>query len=226
MKKGYNIISYKNIFLFGFIFFCVLGAWSILEKDAFLDIAFKIIRFTFLLLFYMASTKHINFLFIISVGLLSISSVFFSTNPISVEAIVLLGVSRMPLIKILLGDMKKEYWKPFTIVTILFSVFLLLIMYLLYQHTLFYYVVIFSSLLLIVLLALSFALLLGKRNKKQHIEMFIGVFLFVVTDAVFGSQKLVETNYIYLLVADLIYNVAIFFVTLSVIKKRYLTYKF
>lgn len=214
-----SIITYQAFFLAGFVLFSFLGVWSVIDNDTYLDIAFKILRYTFLLLFYISATQKVNTLYIISLGLFTMSSAYFSSNPSSVEAIALLGFSRLPLIKILLSEMKKEYWKTFIKVFSLFFGALVLILFLMFKNSLFYYFSVFSGIALAVLISLSFSIMLVNNDRRGHIEMFIGMFLFVFTDAVFGIQKIGTTNYIYLLVAALLYNLANYLVTVSIIKK-------
>lgn len=211
-------LSFKNFFLFGFVFFCLLGSWAVIERDVFLDVAFKNVRYTFLILFYLASSKKINYQYLISVGLFLISSVYFSWNNTSLLGITLLGLSRIPLINILFEKMKKGYLKTFKIVFLMFLGFLAVVMSLLYKSSAFFYISIISSLLLVILIALSFALLLGDDKKKLYSLIFIGVFLFVVADAVFGAKKIQGTNHFNLLMSALIYNLGYYLITNFMIK--------
>lgn len=214
-----NNLLFQRIFLVGFIVFCFLGAWSTIEEDIFLDATFKTLRFTFLLLFYIASSKEISILYLISIGLFVVSSVLFSLSTYSVIAIAFLGLSRVPLVKILLVEMKNEYWESFKVVFLLFLGFFMLIIFLLKVNTSFFYMSVFSSLVLAVLVAMSFALFLWKENKAKYSIMFIGFFLFVITDVIFGAKKIGGTNNLYILMTTLLYNIAFYLITASMIKK-------
>lgn len=213
-----STIPYQNAFLVTFVTFCFLGLWAIIKENILLTIIFKIIRFSSLILFYIFSSKRINRLFILALLLFLISDFFYTFNTLHLLGIIFLGASRIPLIKILITDMKKSYNKTFTTVLVLFSGFLAFVAWLLYKNTLFYYTSIISSFCLVVIFSLSFALLI-EENTKRNVLMFSGIALFLFSDAVFGAQKIHHINIVYIVSAYVIYNIAYYLIVKSIIKK-------
>lgn len=82
-----------------------------------------------------------------------------------------------------------------------------------------FYAIVVTTIALIFLLGLTFAKLLMQLNSFFRV-FFLGVFLFAISDAIFGSKKITEVHYLNLLFSSVFYNVGYFLICFSIIKKQ------
>lgn len=178
------------------------------------------IKYAALIFYYASVAKKYDFYLILTLVLFYVSSVFFTYNPASIYGILILILCRILLIKMVLSYLKIKNinWRYFVYVFLLLVVIAMLISSLYYNGSVFFYLSLVVSSLLIIILTLSF---LGVLNstKKGALEFFIAIFLFVVSDMIFGAKRVTGINTSFIILASLFYNIAYYLITKSVLKR-------
>lgn len=129
-------------------------------------------------------------------------------------------VTRILFLKTVTSNVKLKNinWNSFIGITILFIIIGFVIGSLYYNNTPFFYIAITATFLLIIILSISFLTLLSSI-KKGNLEFFIAISLFVISDTIFGIQRLMEVSATFLIIASIFYNIAYFLITQSEIKR-------
>lgn len=210
---------YRNIFLVLFIISCSLIPLAIEKESTGLVVFLRCARIVLLVLFYITSTQKQSTLFIVSLIPFLVSGIFFVFNSSSIYGMLALIVSRILLIKLVIPQNKKVDWKLFTRITGLFLAVASGILSLFYKNTFLFYISATTGLVLIVLLSLTFMNLLLQSRKSGTLEMFLAVFIFMISDIVFGIEKINETNKVNMMFSAVFYNVAYFLICWSLIMK-------
>lgn len=215
-----KLFSNKFIFLFLFIVSWLIELeLTISENRTYLLIP-RMTNLIFLGLYYKASVKKIKTTVILFLIALMLTGAFFSFNDYGTYAMLFFISSRAILIKLLVSYKEKLNRKTFLSVMGLFVFSIGLILYVLYKNTLFYYLSALATILLIVLLSISFTRLLTLGRKQGNLELFIAISIFLIADALFGSQKINGTNLTYIILSATFYYVAYFLIIQFVIKKE------
>lgn len=213
-------ISRNTIFLFLFALSCVLIPFAIKANNTSFIVFLRVIRIVFLILYYISSTKKYNYLFIISLIPFLISGVFFVYDTSSIYGMFTLILSRILLLKIVIPKKKKIDWKLFTGTVSLFLALGGIVLSLFYSDTFLFYISATTGLVLSVLLSITFMNLLIYKRKMGTTEMFLAIFIFVISDLVFGIQKIHETNQTNMMMSSIFYNIAYFLICKSLILKE------
>lgn len=213
-------ISRNTIFLFLFALSCVLIPFAIKANNTSFIVFLRVIRIVFLILYYISSTKKYNYLFIISLIPFLISGVFFVYDTSSIYGMFTLILSRILLLKIVIPKKKKIDWKLFTGTVSLFLALGGIVLSLFYSDTFLFYISATTGLVLSVLLSITFMNLLIYKRKMGSTEMFLAIFIFVISDLVFGIQKIHETNQTNMMMSSIFYNIAYFLICKSLILKE------
>lgn len=171
--------------------------------------------------YYFASVKKVNVYFNFVLFFIVLTGSLFALNHYTLLGLFSLFLLRLSLV-ILLFSQKEKIDKKAIFTIFLLSILIIgIIMGTMFVDTSFFYLSILTTLVLVFLLAVAFSRLL-RSNKKDNgnIEMFIAISIFVVSDALSGSQKIGGTQTFYLLLSLCLYNVAYFFMMRSLIKKE------
>lgn len=215
------MLNRRNIYLFLFVIACLLNLYAIKSSSIYLNVFLRFTRLLFLVLFYNASVEKMNKTFIIVLLVYLISSVFFTFNPTSLYGVLALAFTRIGLLKIALSNnIKRNFDKRlFIIVTVLFVGLGLLVLYLYYNNSAFFYYSFFATLLLIVLASVSFLNLISIQ-KPSNLYFFIAVALFIISDTIFGIQKMTKISTDFLILASVLYNVSYYLICYSEVVKH------
>lgn len=218
--------KYKNLLLILFVVYCFLEGILIGDKKGLAEALLRIPSMLFLWWYYVVSVKKENSNFVFGMVFFVISSFFFTIDFSHLLGIITLLISRLFLIKIVISDLKKTDKTTAFAITALFSVISFVIMYLFYTNTLFFYISALATISLILLASFTFSILLNSKNKSDYVTMFFGVFFFVISDAIFGVQKLnqggssseisVSANTI---ITVFLYNLGFFLITKAMINR-------
>lgn len=102
----------------------------------------------------------------------------------------------------------------FAIATVLSSI----ILYLLYTDSIFYYLSILTTVGLVLILSTAFSLFTTKGMNFGNKEMLLAVAIFIVSDALSGSKKIMGTSVFYVILSVVLYNTAYYFLMRALIK--------
>lgn len=213
------MLNNKNIYLTLFIISCLLESIFIYYKQEVLVLTFRVISICILFLYYLTSVNKINTNYIITVTLFLITDTLFSLERYYHSGMLPLVLSRIFLIIITLKSVKAFDYKQFSKIVLMFSVLAFIIFFSLNIKKDLLYISMLVALTLIILGSLVFMNLLNSR-KKGNLEMFLGVFLFIISDAIFGVQKIDESNYKLPVFTTIVYNIAYYLICKAIIKKE------
>lgn len=216
-----NIFNKSNIYLFLFVLFCVAALFTIKLGDFYISVFVKSLRYLFLLLYYLSLVKKANPLIVSVIVIFGFISLFLSYNVSSIVGLLLICLSRAVLIKLALMNIKGKNinWKLFTVVTLLFIMVGFLVLSLYYKNSPIFYVTILSIILLVFLLSISFLNILS-NTKRWNLRFFSAISLFVISDAIFGIQRLTEISKTFLLISSIFYNISYFLIIQSDIERQ------
>lgn len=216
-----KIFNKSNIYLFLFVLFCLATLFAIKLGDFYLNIFVRCARYLFLFLYYKSLVKKANYLLVSIIVLFFIASLFFVFNSSSLYGLVSICISRVVLIILIVSNIKLRgvSWNLAIKIFVLFTVIGSVILSLYYNNSPFFYLTVVSVIFLIILLALSFLNLLD-TSLKGNLEFFSAISLFVISDTIFGVQRLTHVAIPFLVAASIFYNLAYFFIVKSEIKRQ------
>lgn len=209
----------KRIFLFLFIISGLLEIYSVVITNKILLFFSRLACIFFLLFYYLNSSKKANKTFIIILGLFLVTDILSAINKDSFYKMIPLTISRIFLAKLVFSGIKKINWRIFTMVFTTFFIVGFIIISFLYTNSNLFYTSVISTLTLITLSSFVFINLLN-TEKKGNLEMFFGVFIFVISDAIFGAQKLHEINQTYTILTSISYNIGYYLICSAILIKE------
>lgn len=216
MKKS------KYIALISFFVFFFLGLFTIKEESDLSNTFFRVISLLSLTVYYVLSVKNKNFYFVLALITFLISDAFFSINSSHLLGVIGAILSRSLLIKIIIPDCKNADKKSLFFIIILMTLLCGVLLYFYYEDTILFYTAAFACLTLAILTSLTFSVLLENKKRKKYIAMFLGISLFIISDAFFGIQKINERE-TEIMLSDrftvLLYYIGYFFICITMIKK-------
>lgn len=212
----------KYIALILFFVFFLLGLLSIKEESNLPNTIFRVVSLSSLLVYYLLSVRNSNFYFVLVLIAFLVSDALFSVDFSHLWGVVTVVISRGFLIKVIIPDSKNVEIKPLYSLIILMLFLCGVLLYFYYKNTFFFYTAAFSTLSLAILTSLTFLILLENKKRKEYIAMFLGVFLFVISDAFFGIQRINGTKTDSMLsdiFTVLLYYIGYFLICFAMIKK-------
>lgn len=210
--------KYKNIFL-GLIillWLLVVGFYIANQKDAL--IITRTLTIVFLGLYYLSSVNKINKFFIFFLISLLPTAILFSIDDYNYLGMLAVGISRLLLILFLAFQKNKIDKKLLRTLLLIFSIILSFIAYASYDNSIFFYIAVLATILLSILASISFTKLLSKGIKRGNLEFFIAFFIFIISDALFGSKKLTSSDVIYTLLSSTFYLISYLLIVQGAIK--------
>lgn len=172
-----------------------------------------------LVLYYINSVKKTNKLVIILFVIFLITGFFFSKNDYNYLGMLGVSVSRIWMIVILCSFKEKLDKKLLSLILIVCSLIITVLVFILFKNTYFYYISAIATYFLIALLSITFTRLINFGMRKGNLEFFLAVAIFLVSDAFFGSQKLVQTHILNIIISSTSYLIAYLLITISLKKK-------
>lgn len=220
MRYKIEIFKKSSVYLFLFAITCILTLFAIKYGNLYLNLFLRILRFSFLLLYYISLTEKVNVTYLGILGSFLGTSILLVYNSSSTYAMLAVCVTRLLLIRMLISSKttKKISLKSFRFLLILFVATGVVILSLYYDNSVFFYISILATFLLIVTLYISFVNLLN-TTKKGNLEFFIAISLFVISDMIFGAKRIIGVSASFLIMASILYNIAYFLITNAVLKK-------
>lgn len=200
---------------------CLLTLFAIKYGDVYINLTLRILRFGFLLLYFVSLTKNHNVAYwVISVSSL-LASLLLVYNSSSVYAIVSVCITRLAFIHVASLGIEKEHIsrKSFTFLFLMSVVIGAVVLSLYYNNSALFYTILIASFLLSIAFSLSFLRLLN-TSKKGNLEFFIAICLFIISDAIFGVRRIIGVNATFLIVGSMFYNTAFFLITQAMVKKE------
>lgn len=216
-----EILSKSNIYLILFVLFCVITLFTIKYSNFYVNIFVRSLRYLFLFLYYSSLVKKKHPLIVSVICVFFLASAFLSFNSSSITGLLLICLSRILLARYVIINVKFKNinWGTFSLITCLFIIVGLLVLSLYYNNSPVFYVTVISVILLIVLLSVSFLSLLNS-TKKWNLKFFSAISLFVISDAIFGVQRLSEVSVAFLIMASMFYNLAYYLIVNSDVEKQ------
>lgn len=211
--------TYKVIVICTLILSWVLEIYCRYNNQRGLLLLFRILNIILISLYYFISVEKINYTFSFFLLVLLLIGGVFAFDDYSPLAMLLVSISRVLLIGTLCSFKQKIDKKLLIKIGIVLTVAISIIVYVLYQPTRFYYLATLATYFLIIILAMTFTRLLIFGVKKGNLELFLAAFLFLLSDAFFGSRKLSETYSIYIALSSSMYLIAYFLITQAMIKR-------
>lgn len=221
MKVTKNIVTKQNGYLTVFILSCLFTFYTIGTNNINNTLILLSVKYLFLILYYTSSVRKNNYYLIAGLVLFYIASVFFTFHPASIYGIIILSFARLSLIQLPTSSLKFRSinWDVFLTVCILFLVISFVIFSFYPMNTVFFYVSLIATFFLILLLSFSFLSLL-KTLKRGNILFFIAIALFIISDAISGTQRYLEVSTSLIIMASVLYNIAYFLLVKSDIEKQ------
>lgn len=211
----------SNIYLFLFVIFCILALFTIKLDNFFVNLLVRSLRYLFILLYYLSLVKKPNTFILLFILFFFVAGGFLTHSPSNIYGLLLICASRVVLIKIAISDVNinNVNWKSFVFVSLLFVVIGFLILSLYYNNSPVFYITVFSIVSLVALLSISYLNLLN-TTKKWNLRFFSAISLFVLSDTIFGIQRLTKIDPTFLLIASVFYLLAYFLIIQSDIEKQ------
>lgn len=203
--------TYRVCFFLFLVFSSLLNFYFIKEEDTIGIIITKITTIVFIGFYFFDVLRKNKFLFIALLLFLA-STLFFTNKTDSIIGVILVIFYRICLVKSILPT--KVDWKTFTKIFAIFLFIFSILLALAYSKVLFYYLAIIATLALAFLASLAFTNLIA-QNSKKNILVFVGVFLFIVCDGVFGAQKIGVVDYLNIIIGTALYIISFFLICLS-----------
>lgn len=216
-----NTFNKSSVYLLLFTLTCFFTLFAIKYGNIYINISLRILRFSFLLLYYISLAKKTNTMFVgVLVSFLA-TSILLAYNSSSVYAMLMVCITRLLFIRMLVSDIgsKRINLKSLKFLLFIFVIIGIVIMSLYYSNSAFFYISILATLLLIISLALSFLNILNTK-KRGNLEFFVAIALFVISDMIFGVKRIIGVSAWFLIMASILYNVAYFLIAKSVLKRE------
>lgn len=216
MVKSSKFLARLSLVLF--LLTSLATLFTIKDSESFYNPFLRVLRMVFLVAFYMFSANSYCKSFLVSLLLFTVSSVLFIYKDVSFYAVFFLFLSRLALIALVV---EKNNIDRFSFIRIFFMFFILgfVVLSYYYSDTMLFYISSLATLALISLLAISFTALL-RHQTKYYKFLFLGTFLFAISDALFGAKEMVKSSYINVFFTTIFYNTGYFTVCYSVINKE------
>lgn len=171
-------------------------------------------------LYYIFSVTKVKAKFYVLWFLVLLTGGLFSLNDYTLLGMLSLIALRLSWIRLLFSYKERMDKKLVLLIFVFAGVVISIILYMMFVNTLFFYLSILTSVALLILLSISFTKLLTGGLSKGNKEMFMSVAIFIFSDALSGSKKIEGTTSTFVALSVLLYNIAYYFMIVSLIKKE------
>lgn len=177
------ILNVKTLTII-YILNSLITGYAYQEKLSYLIVFCNLLSFGLLSLYYKKSVKKVNKLFVFVLGLIFLSEIFFNLNN-KIVAYVLSFISRNILLYLVVKNSLKIDKRTLSIIVVCFSIIGVIILSLpYYVNNILFILSVLIAITLVVLASVLFTNLL-KKTSQENIDLFFGVFILIVADAIF-----------------------------------------